>query len=137
MNQVCLIGRLTNDPEIRYTQGENSMAIARYTLAVDRKRKKQGEPTADFIRCVAFGRNAEFAEKYMFKGLRFGITGSIQTGSYQNKDGQTVYTTDIIVNSQDFCDSKAGGQGNGALEDIGEGFMNIPDGVEDEGLPFV
>jgi len=137
MNQVCLVGRLTNDPEIRYTQGENSMAIARYTLAVDRKRKKEGEPTADFIRCVAFGKNAEFAQKYMFKGRRFGITGSIQTGSYQNKDGQTVYTTDIIVNSQDFCDSKAGGQGNGALEDIGEGFMNIPDGVEDEGLPFV
>ena len=147
MNQVCLIGRLTNDPEIRYTQGENSMAIARYTLAVDRKRKKQGEPTADFIRCVAFGRNAEFAEKYMFKGLRFGITGSIQTGSYQNKDGQTVYTTDIIVDDQEFADSKGQG-GNtsysrssgpyvgGGEEDLGEGFMNIPDGVEDEGLPF-
>lgn len=137
MNQVCLVGRLTNDPEIRYTQGEKPMAVAKYTLAVDRRYKKDGEPTADFIRCVAFGKNAEFAEKFMSKGRRFGITGSIQTGSYQNKDGQTVYTTDIIVNSQDFCDSKAGGQGNGALEDIGEGFMNIPDGVEDEGLPFV
>lgn len=140
MNQVCLIGRLTNDPEIRYTQGENSMAIARYTLAVDRKRKKEGEQSADFIRCVAFGKNAEFAEKYMFKGRRFGITGSIQTGSYQNKDGQTVYTTDIIVNSQDFCDSKPAGSGNsgnyaGATTDS-EGFMSIPDGVEDEGLPF-
>ena len=138
MNQVCLVGRLTNDPEIRYTQGENSMAIARYTLAVDRRYKKDGEPTADFIRCVAFGKNAEFAEKFMSKGRRFGITGSIQTGSYQNKDGQTVYTTDIIVNSQDFCDSKqdGGGFGGGASADS-DGFMNIPDGVEDEGLPFM
>ena len=136
MNQVCLVGRLTNDSEIRYTQGENSMAIARYTLAVDRKRKKDGEPTADFIRCVAFGKNAEFAQKYMFKGRRFGVAGSIQTGSYQNKDGQTVYTTDIIVNSQDFCDSKQEESGFRSEEDIGEGFMNIPDGVEDEGLPF-
>lgn len=136
MNQVCLVGRLTNDPEIRYTQGENSMAVARYTLAVDRRYKKDGEQTEDFIRCVAFGKNAEFAEKYMFKGRRFGITGSIQTGSYQNKDGQTVYTTDVIVNSQDFCDSKqdGGGFGGGANHDD---FMNIPDGVEDEGLPFV
>ena len=126
MNQACLVGRLTNDPEIRYTQGEN------------RKRKKQRDPTADFIRCVAFGRNAEFAEKYMFKGLRFGITGSIQTGSYKNKDGQTVYTTDIIVNSQDFCDSKQEGSGfTGGASSDSDGFMNIPDGVEDEGLPFV
>ena len=138
MNQVCLVGRLTNDPEIRYTQGENSMAIARYTLAVDRRRKKEGEQSADFIRCVAFGKNAEFAEKYMFKGRRFGITGTIQTGSYQNKDGQTVYTTDIIVNSQDFCDSKQEGSGfTGGASSDSDGFMNIPDGVEDEGLPFV
>ena len=114
------------------------MAIARYTLAVDRRYKKDGEPTADFIRCVAFGRNAEFAEKYMFKGRRFGITGSIQTGSYQNKDGQTVYTTDIIVNSQDFCDSKQDGYGfAGGTNSGSDDFMNIPDGVEDEGLPFV
>ena len=135
MNQVCLIGRLTADREVRYTQGENPTAVARYTLAVDRRYKKNGEPTADFIRCVAFGRNAEFAEKYMFKGRRFGVTGSIQTGSYQNKEGQTVYTTDVIVNSQDFCDSKqdiAGGT-NSSSDD----FMNIPDGVEDEELPFV
>lgn len=138
MNQVCLVGRLTNDPEIRYTQGEKPMAVAKYTLAVDRRYKKDGEPTADFIRCVAFGKNAEFAEKFMSKGRRFGITGSIQTGSYQNKDGQTVYTTDIIVNSQDFCDSKqdGGGFGGGTSADS-DGFMNIPDGVEDEGLPFV
>ena len=144
MNQVCLVGRLTNDPEIRYTQGEKPMAVAKYTLAVDRRYRKDGEPTADFIRCVAFGKNAEFAEKFMSKGRRFGVTGSIQTGSYQNKDGQTVYTTDIIVNSQDFCDSKqdaggftsGGGFGGGANADS-DGFMNIPDGVEDEGLPFV
>ena len=138
MNQVCLIGRLTADREVRYTQGEKPTAVARYTLAVDRIYKKDGEPTADFIRCVAFGKNAEFAEKYMFKGRRFGVTGSIQTGSYQNKDGQTVYTTDVIVNSQDFCDSRqdsygfAGGTNSGS-----DDFMNIPDGVEDEGLPFV
>lgn len=143
MNQVCLVGRLTNDPEIRYMQGEKPMAVAKYTLAVDRRYKKDGEPTADFIRCVAFGKNAEFAEKFMSKGRRFGITGSIQTGSYQNKDGQTVYTTDIIVNSQDFCDSKqdgggftnGGGFGEGANADS-DGFMSIPDNVEDEGLPF-
>ena len=137
MNQVCLVGRLTNDPEIRYTQEEKPMAVAKYTLAVDRRYKKDGEPTADFIRCVAFGKNAEFAEKFMSKGRRFGITGSIQTGSYQNKDGQTVYTTDIIVNSQDFCDSKQEGSEFRSEEDIGEGFMSIPDNVEDEGLPFV
>lgn len=138
MNQVCLIGRLTADREVRYTQGENPTAVAKYTLAVDRRYKKDGEPTADFIRCVAFGRNAEFAEKYMFKGRRFGITGSIQTGSYKNKDGQTVYTTDVIVNSQDFCDSwqESSGFNSGASADS-DGFMSIPDGVEDEGLPFV
>lgn len=138
MNHVSLMGRLTADPEIRWTQGENTTCIARYTLAVDRRYKKDGEPTADFIRCVAFGRNAEFAEKYMFKGRRFGITGSIQTGSYKNKDGQTVYTTDVIVNSQDFCDSwqESSGFNSGASADS-DGFMSIPDGVEDEGLPFV
>nr|DAR78866.1 MAG TPA: Single strand binding protein [Caudoviricetes sp.] len=138
MNQVCLIGRLTADREVRYTQGENPTAVAKYTLAVDRRYKKDGEPTADFIRCVAFGKNAEFAEKYMFKGRRFGVTGSIQTGSYQNKDGQTVYTTDVIVNSQDFCDSKSEGVGfGGGASTDSEGFMSIPDNVEDEGLPFV
>lgn len=137
MNQVCLVGRLAADPEIRYTQGENPMAVARYTLAIDRKYKKDGEQTADFIRCVAFGKNAEFAEKYMTKGRRFGVTGSIQTGSYQNKDGQTVYTTDVIVNSQDFCDSwqESSGFNSGASADS-DGFIDIPDGLEDEGLPF-
>lgn len=140
MNQVVLIGRLVRDPEIRYSQGEKPMAIAKYTLAVDRRYKKEGEQTADFIRCIAFGNNAEFAEKYMTQGRKFAVEGSIQTGSYQNKDGQTVYTTDVIVNGQDFCDSKPAGSGSsgnyaGAATDS-EGFMNIPDGVEDEGLPF-
>ena len=140
MNHVVLIGRLVRDPEIRYSQGENPMAIAKYTLAVDRRYKRGGEPTADFIRCISFGNNAEFAEKYMTQGRKFAVEGSIQTGSYQNKDGQTVYTTDVIVNGQDFCDSKPASSGNsgnyaGAATDS-EGFMNIPDGVEDERLPF-
>lgn len=140
MNHVVLIGRLVRDPEIRYSQGEKPMAIAKYTLAVDRRYKRGGEPTADFIRCISFGNNAEFAEKYMTQGRKFAVEGSIQTGSYQNKDGQTVYTTDVIVNGQDFCDSKPASSGNsgnyaGAATDS-EGFMSIPDGVEDEGLPF-
>lgn len=140
MNHVVLIGRLVQDPEIRYSQGEKPMAIAKYTLAVDRKYKRANEPTADFIRCISFDRNAEFAEKYMSQGRKFAVEGSIQTGSYQNKDGQTVYTTDVIVNGQVFCDSKPASSGNsgnyaGAATDS-EGFMSIPDGVEDEGLPF-
>ena len=140
MNHVVLIGRLVRDPEIRYSQGEKPMAVAKYTLAVDRRYKKEGEQTADFIRCIAFGKNAEFAEKYMTQGRKFAVEGSIQTGSYQNKDGQTVYTTDVIVNGQDFCDSKPAGSGNSGnyagAETDSEGFMKIPDGVEDEGLPF-
>lgn len=137
MNHVVLIGRLVRDPEIRYSQGEKPMAVAKYTLAVDRRYKRGGEPTADFIRCISFGNNAEFAEKYMTQGRKFAVEGSIQTGSYQNKDGQTVYTTDIIVNSQDFCDSKQEGSGfTGGASSDSDGFMNIPDGVEDEGLPF-
>ena len=140
MNHVVLIGRLVRDPEIRYSQGEKPMAVAKYTLAVDRRYKRENEPTADFICCISFGRNAEFAEKYMTQGRKFAVEGSIQTGSYQNKDGQTVYTTDVIVNGQDFCDSKPAGSGSsgnyaGAATDS-EGFMKIPDGVEDEGLPF-
>lgn len=138
MNHVVLIGRLVRDPEIRYSQGEKPMAIAKYTLAVDRKYKRENEPTADFIRCIAFGKNAEFAEKYMSQGRKFAVEGSIQTGSYQNKDGQTVYTTDIIVNSQDFCDSKQEESGfTGGASSDSDGFMSIPDSVEDEGLPFV
>ena len=138
MNHVVLIGRLVRDPEIRYSQGEKPMAVAKYTLAVDRRYKRENEPTADFIRCISFGKNAEFAEKYMSQGRKFAVEGSIQTGNYQNKDGQTVYTTDIIVNSQDFCDSKQEGSGfTGGASSDSDGFMDIPDNVEDEGLPFV
>ena len=153
MNKVILMGRLTRDPEVRYSQGERQMAIARYTLAVDRRGRantSNGEQTADFIQCVAFDRSAEFAEKYFHQGTKLVVTGRIQTGSYTNKDGQKVYTTDIVVDDQEFADSKnsAGGNGdNGSYgyqptsrpaptSAIGDGFMNIPDGVEDEGLPF-
>ena len=169
MNKVILMGRLTRDPEVRYSQGERSMAIARYTLAVDRRGRRsqdgdQGQ-TADFINIVAFDRAGEFAEKYFRQGMRVLITGRIQTGSYVNKDGQKVYTTDVIVEDQEFADSKNQGGDNGSYggnggyggngnygggnrggyqqatrpapsSAIGDGFMNIPDGVEDEGLPF-
>ncbi len=154
MNKVILMGRLTRDPEVRYSQGERSMAIARYTLAVDRRGRRSqsqdgSEQTADFINCVAFDRAGEFAEKYVRQGMRVLISGRIQTGSYTNREGQKVYTTDIIVDDQEFADSKnasGGGQGGGGYQQpasrpapssaIGDGFMNIPDGVEDEGLPF-
>lgn len=142
MNKVILMGRLTRDPEVRYSQGENSTAIARYTLAVDRRfrRNNDGEQTADFIGCVAFGRSAEFAEKYFRQGLKVIVTGRIQTGSYTNKDGQKVYTTDVVVEDQEFAESKATSQQNqqkpsGPAPDNSDGFMNIPDGI-DEVLPF-
>ena len=152
MNRVILMGRLTRDPEVRYSQGERTMAIARYTLAVDRRGRRSqdgSEQTADFINCVAFDRAGEFAEKYFRQGMRVLISGRIQTGSYTNKDGQKVYTTDVIVDDQEFADSKGvSGDGNSGYGNyqpasrpapssaIGDGFMNIPDGVEDEGLPF-
>lgn len=150
MNKVILMGRLTRDPDIRYSQSaEGSNAVARYTLAVDRRRSRNAdgnEQTADFISCVAFGRNAEFAEKYLHQGSKMLITGRIQTGSYTNKDGVKVYTTDVIVDEQEFAESKASAAGNEAAyapssrpepsAAAGDGFMNIPDGVEDEGLPF-
>ena len=142
MNKVILMGRLTRDPEVRYSQGgENSLAIARYTLAVDRRFKRNSDDqTADFIGCVAFGRNAEFAEKYFRQGLKVVVTGRIQTGSYTNKDGQKVYTTDVVVEDQEFAESKATSQQNqqkpsGPAPDNSDGFMNIPDGI-DEVLPF-
>ena len=142
MNKVILMGRLTRDPDIRYTQGENSMAIARYTLAVDRRFKKEGEQSADFISCVAFGKQAEFAEKYLHQGTKIAITGRIQTGSYTNKDGQRVYTTDVVVEEQEFAESKAAGQNsqqNSRPEPStavdNDGFMQIPDGIDEE-LPF-
>ena len=159
MNKVILMGRLAREPEVRYSQGTEPLAIARYTLAVNRRFKRQGEPEADFINCVAFDRAGEFAEKYFRQGMRVLVSGRIQTGSYVNKDGQKVYTTDIIVDDQEFADSKGqggdnsgfgggnsyGGGNRGGYQQgtrpapssaIGDGFMNIPDGVEDEGLPF-
>jgi len=149
MNKAILMGRLTRDPEIRYSQGaDGSNAIARYTVAVDRRRRTNGdgtEQTADFIGCVAFGRSAEFAEKYLHQGTKVIVTGRIQTGSYTNKDGQKVYTTEVIVEEQEFAESKASASSNEATyapsrpepsAAAGDGFMNIPDGVEDEGLPF-
>ena len=108
MNKVILMGRLTRDPDIRYSAGENSTAVARYTLAVDRRFKRDGDQTADFINCVAFGRSAEFAEKYLHQGIRMVITGRIQTGSYTNRDGVKVYTTDVIVEEQEFAEFKGG-----------------------------
>ena len=146
MNRVILMGRLTRDPEIRYSQGERSMTIAKYTLAVDRRgrRNQDNDQAADFINCVAFDRAGEFAEKYFRQGMRVLVSGRLQTGSYVNKEGQKVYTTEVILDDQEFADSKV--QGSGAPEtrsteglglDMGDGFMNIPDGVEDEGLPFV
>ncbi|MGE9976886.1 single-stranded DNA-binding protein [Coprococcus catus] len=143
MNKVILMGRLTRDPEVRYGAGENSTAVARYTIAVDRRFKRGGEQSADFIGCVAFGRNAEFAEKYLRQGTKIVLTGRIQTGSYTNRDGQKVYTTDIVVEEQEFAENKAaasnGGQGNysrpSAAPSDADGFMNIPDGIDDE-LPF-
>lgn len=144
MNKVILMGRLTRDPEVRYSQGETPMAIARYTIAVDRRgsRNNQDGQTADFISCVAFGRNGEFAEKYLHKGTKILAEGRIQTGSYTNKDGVRVYTTDVVVENQEFAESK-NAQGEGgyapvpsapAAQPADDGFMNIPDGIED--LPF-
>ena len=158
MNKVILMGRLTRDPEVRYSQsnsGDGQMAIARYTLAVDRRFNRNGDQNADFIGCVAFGKSAEFAEKYFHKGIRIVITGRIQTGSYTNKDGVRVYTTDIIVEEQEFAESKAASDRNssdfaannnygGGYQQSGrpvpsqapsDGFMNIPDGIDEE-LPF-
>jgi len=149
MNKVILMGRLTRDPEIRYSQGEKATAVARYTLAVTKSFKREGEPDADFINCVTFGRSAEFAEKYFRQGIRIVVCGRIQTGSYVNKDGVKVYTTDIVVDEQEFAESKAASQNNAAnyagnnfsenkpvpSAAAGDGFMNIPDGIDEE-LPF-
>ena len=136
MNKVILAGRLVADPEVRYTQGAQPMAIARYRLAVDRRFKKEGEPTADFIGCVVFGKQAEFVEKYLRKGMKILVTGRIQTGSYTNNEGQKVYTTDIIVEEHEFCESKTNEAGTPATPTVNaDGFMNIPDGIDEE-LPF-
>jgi single-strand DNA-binding protein len=149
MNKAMLIGRLTRDPEVRYSQGENQTAVARFTLAVDRRFKRAGETSeADFIGCVAFGKQAEFIEKYFKQGMKMVAVGRIQTGSYTNKDGQKVYTTDVVVEEVEFAESKGnngdfGHQQNGFQKDfkpepssaMGDGFMNIPDGIDEE-LPF-
>ena len=151
MNKAILMGRLTRDPEVRYTQGENQMAIARYTLAVDRRFNRNGdENTADFISCVAFGKAGEFAERYFRKGTKIAVTGRIQTGSYTNKDGVKVYTTDVVVEDQEFAESKNSNNNSGdnygnnfgggnsqsaAPMAADDGFMNIPDGIDEE-LPF-
>lgn len=146
MNKVILMGRLTRDPEVRYSAGENSLAIARYTLAVDRRFKRDGEATADFISCVVFGKQAEFAEKYFRQGIRIVVSGRIQTGSYTNRDGVKVYTTEVVVEEQEFAESKAVSDSHvnrsasqSAAPDMAdssaEGFMNIPDEIGGE-LPF-
>ncbi|MCR5116580.1 MAG: single-stranded DNA-binding protein [Lachnospiraceae bacterium] len=145
MNKVILMGRLTRDPEVRYSQGESSMAIAKYSLAVDRRgRSQEGDQTADFINITAFGRAGEFAEKYLHKGTKVLVTGRIQTGSYTNKDGVKVYTTDVIAEDQEFAESKNASSSNGggyqeaaapAPVAAGDGFMNVPEGI-DEDLPF-
>ena len=147
MNKVVLMGRLTRDPEVRYSQGENSTAVARYTLAVDRRFKREGEQNADFINCVAFGRPAEFAEKYFRQGIKIAVCGRIQTGSYTNREGAKVYTTDVVVEEQEFAESKNANAGSSekpaaapvpVAEAIDEDdFMSLPDGLEDDELPFV
>lgn len=138
MNKVILMGRLCADPEVRYSQNENQTAVARYRLAVDRRFKREGDQTADFIPCVAFGKAAQFAEYYLHRGTKIIITGRIQTGSYTNKDGQKIYTTDVVVEDQEFAESKgasAGNNGNTQRAADSDGFMNIPDDIGEE-LPF-
>ncbi len=164
MNKVILMGRLTRDPDIRYSQNDSQVSVARFTLAVDRRFKRDSEQTADFISCVAFGRTAEFFRDYMRQGTKVCVEGRIQTGSYTRQDGQKVYTTDVVVENAEFAESKAASGGNNyqqpqggyqqaaparqqsatqyqpqqaqPMEAAGEGFMNIADGLEDEGLPF-
>ncbi len=165
MNKSILMGRLTRDPEIRYSQNDNSTCVARFSIAVDRKFKRQGEPEADFINCIAFGKTGEFIEKYFFKGMKICLSGRIQTGSYTNKEGQKVYTTDVVAEEVEFAESKAASQQGGnqsgynpqnassnvpgvsggfnqgggfnvpPSDSPGDGFMNIPDGIDEE-LPF-
>ena len=150
MNRVILMGRLTRDPDVRYAQGEGTISNARYTLAVDRNVSRNGsedQQTADFINCVAFGKSAEFVERFLKKGTKIAVEGRIQTGSYTNKDGQRVFTTDVVVDRHEFCESKGSGNSDGgytapvhssnAPADAGPGddFMNIPEGI-DESLPF-
>lgn len=157
MNKVILMGRLTRDPDVRWTQGQDQQCVARFTLAVDRRGKREeGRTNADFISCVAFRGTAEWMEKWTHQGTKLTLSGRIQTGSYTNRDGNKAYTTDVVVEEAEFAESKnaqngSGSNGNGqqggqdhqsgqqdsyTASDVGEGFMNIPDGAEDEGLPF-
>lgn len=140
MNKIILIGRLVREPEVRYSQGSNSTAVAKYSVACPRRFKRDGEPDCDFINCVAFGKLGEFAEKYLHKGIKIAVVGRIQTGSYTNRDGVKVYTTDVIVEEQEFCESKnASQQSEGRTQTTAQtnsdGFMQIPTDIED-GLPF-
>lgn len=141
MNKVILMGRLTRNPDIRWTQGQDQRCIARYTLAVDRAYRSEGQASADFISCIVFGKGAEFAEKYLKQGTKIVVSGRLQTGSYTNHDGAKVYTTDVVIESQEFAESKkAAGQSNEAESDASQGppeddFMSIPDAIEDD-LPF-
>lgn len=139
MNSVALTGRFTRDPDVRYTDG--GLSIARFTVAVDRRYKQEDGPTADFIRCVAFGKTAEFIEKYFSRGMKIEVNGRIQTGSYKNQDGDTVYTTEVVVENCGFAESKAASGGksraeNAEHESPGDGFMSIPEGIDDDELPF-
>lgn len=143
MNKVILMGRLTRDPEVRYSQGESSLAIARFSLAVDRRFKRQGEPEADFFNCTAFGKQAEFTERYLKQGTKMVVVGRIQNDNYTNKEGQKVYSTQIMVDELEFAESKASNNESGyqptsrpaPSQAVGDGFMNIPDGIDEE-LPF-
>lgn len=152
MNTVILMGRLVREPEVRQSQGEKAMTIARFTLAIDRKFKREGEQSSDFINCVVFGKTAETIEKYVTKGSKIAVTGHIQTGSYTNKDGQKVNTFDVVVDDFEFCESKASGGNEKAPTNSAKagnakanrpnpananmGYMNIPDGIDDDELPF-
>lgn len=143
MNKVILMGRLTREPEIRYSKGEKPVAFARFTLAVDRRFRRDGDPEADFFNCVAIGRRAEFAEKYLNKGTKIVLSGRIENSTYTKKDGSKGYSTDIVVEDMEFAESKASSSGSGSKSSGGasnsapsdDGFMNIPDGIDDE-LPF-
>lgn len=143
MNKVMLMGRLTRDPEVRYSQGENSLPIARFSLAVDRRFKRPGEAEADFFNCTAFGKQAEFVERYLKQGTKMVVIGRVQNDNYTNKDGQKVYSVQIMVDELEFAESKSSGNDTGyqatsrpaPSQAAGDGFMNIPDGIDEE-LPF-
>ena len=139
MNKVILMGRLTRDPEVRYTGNEDALVVAQYTLAVNRRYKRDGEAAADFIRCIAFGKAAQFAEKYFYQGIRICVSGHLRSGSYTNREGQKIYTTDVIIEEQDFAESRKSSEltsvSNSDTETDADGFMNIPDGLDEE-LPF-